>query len=164
GQMAPLSIVVEEKEIFVLDYRAAKRSSELVHVERLPRDVAGIVDPGVGVHVAVAQIVERRAVKIVGAGLGDHVGDRSAGASELGGIAVAIDLELFHGIDAELVWRSSGAGAAHGLTVEVVVVVAAVHLEIIESAAQTAKAQIAGAHIGCDARGKQEEFQKVASV
>src|SRR5262249_28508784 len=80
-QVTPLSIVIEEEEIFVLDYRTAERASELVHVERLPRDVPRIVDPGVGVHVAVAQIVERGAVKIVGAGLGDHVGDRSAGAS-----------------------------------------------------------------------------------
>src|SRR6266446_4591811 len=162
--MPPLAVVIEEEEILVLDHRAADRASELVDVERLKRNAARVVDPGVGVHVAVAEKLERRAVKRVRAGLGDDVGDRAAGASELGGVAAAVDLELFHRIDAELVRRAAGAGTAEGLAVEIVVVIAAIHLQIVERAAQAAEAEIAGADIARDAGRKQEKRQEIAAV
>ena len=66
-------------------------------------------------------------MEIVGARLGDNIGDSAAGASKLGGIAAAVDLKFFHRIDAELIGRAPSAGSAESLAIKVVVIVAAVH-------------------------------------
>src|SRR5262249_25486446 len=93
-KMPPLPIVIKEEEILVLDYGAANCAAELIHVERLPRDPARVVDPRVGVQVAVAEYLEGRAMEGIGPGLRYHVRDRASGASEFGRIAAAVDLEL----------------------------------------------------------------------
>src|SRR5262249_44816322 len=56
------------------------------------------------------------------------------------------------------------AGAAYCLSVEVVVVIAAIHLQVVESSAQAAEAQIARANVGSDTRGEQQKLEEVAAV
>ena len=55
-------------------------------------------------------------MKLVGAGLGDHIDDAAAGAADFSGKAVGVHLEFLHRVFAERV--RSEAGAAHGLAVE----------------------------------------------
>src|SRR5713226_8626602 len=101
--MPPLPVVIEEKEVLVLDQRSAECAAKLVHMEGLAWNAARVVDPSVGVQVAVAEDLEGRTVELIGAGLGYHVDHRAAGPPEFGGVTVAVHLELFHRIDAELV-------------------------------------------------------------
>src|SRR5581483_5273958 len=137
--MPPLAIVVEEEEILVLDYRAADCAAKLVDMVRLSGDAARVIDPGIGIHLPVAEIFKCGAVKLVGAGLGHDVGDRAAGASELGRVAAAVDLKLLHRIHAELVRSAAGAGASDGLAIKIVVVVSAIDLHAVERPAEAAE-------------------------
>src|SRR5262249_45743352 len=95
---------------------------------------------------------------------GHDVGDRAACPAELRRVAAAIDLKFLHRIDAELIRRTAGAGAAQGLTVKVVVVVAAVDLQAIEGPAKPAETQVAGPELGGGARGEQEKFEETPPV
>ena len=162
--MPSLAVEVKEEEVLVLDHRSANRAAELVHMERLAHNGARVVDPRVGVHIAVAQVLKRGAMEFVRAGFGHHVSDRAARSAELGRVAITVDLELFHRIDAELVGCPSGSGPAHGLAVKIIVVVTAVHLQVVESAPQAAEAQVASAHILRDTGSEQQEFQKIPTV
>src|SRR6516225_5613032 len=128
--MPSLAVEVKEEEVLVLDHRSANRAAELVHMERLAHNGARVVDPRVGVYVPVAQVLKRGAMEFVRAGFAHHVSDRAARSAELGRVAITVDLELFHRIDAELVGCPSGSGPAHGLAVKIVVVVNRAHLYV----------------------------------
>ncbi|MBI1738120.1 MAG: hypothetical protein HYR58_02600 [Acidobacteria bacterium] len=91
-------------------------------------------------------------MEVVTAGLGDYVDHGAAGAAELSGVGIGVHLKFLHGIEAELVRRAAGTGAAQGLAEESVVVVGAVHDQRVESAALAGKADVALAHIAGDAR------------
>jgi len=109
-----LRVVVGEEEVLLPNDRAAEAEAVLIEVigtldarRRLNR-----VDVVVGVVAPVAQEIEGRAVKLVGARLGDDVDDGAARAAVLGRIGVVVDLELFHRVLRELVGRAARAGAA----------------------------------------------------
>ena len=60
---------------------------------------------------------------------GNYVDHGAAGASQLGRVAVAVDLELLHRVLTELIRCATGAGAAQRLSKESVVIVGAVDCE-----------------------------------
>ena len=65
---------------------------------------------------------------------------------------------------AELVRRAARAGAADRLAEERVVVVGAVDDEAVQRAALAGEADVAGAHVGRDARRQQRKVDEVAAV
>src|SRR5262245_1604579 len=91
-----------------------------------------VVAQAVGVERSVAEEVEGRAMKFVGAGLGDHVDRAAGGPPELGREAVGVDLKLLHRVLAELIGGSARSCAAQRLAEEQIIVVHAVNLDAVE--------------------------------
>ena len=86
-------VVVAEEEHLVLDDGAAGGYAELVAPQRGDRLARGQKEVA-GVELVVAQKFPRRAVKLVGAGLGDDIDDRAAARAELGRVLADLNTEL----------------------------------------------------------------------
>ncbi len=102
---APLPLVVSEEERAILAVvnlgnfqRPSQREPELVLLEWLPADPAGVGEEVVGVELLVAQKLPAAAVQRVRAGLGSGRNDGAGGAPELGAEVVCLDFELLHRI------------------------------------------------------------------
>jgi len=125
-----------EKENLVALERAADGASELLlAIVRLERQEG--VDGAEG---TVAQVVEDGAVDVVGAGFGDDVDDRAAGASLFGAVGIGGDAELLYNFGGKLV---GSAIASASLGEEGVVVVAAVDEGGVLESANAAEGEIA---------------------
>ena len=166
----PLRVDVGEEEVLVAHDRAADAAAVLVEVIRALRHrhagrvLADDVEVVLGAILLVAIELEDRPIEVVRARLRDHVDHGAAGAAVLGGVAVGVDLELLHGVLAELVRRAAGAGAAEGLAEEGVVVVGAVDDDAVQRAALAGEADVAAARILDHARRGQDEVDEVAAV
>src|SRR5271157_2343716 len=119
------------------------------------------------VEVAVAEVIERAAMPIVAAGLGHHVEHPTASPAEFGTVGVRRDAELLDDFIAELIRR---AITSSRLRVKRVIVVGAVHQEVVLEAADAAEGQIAVGVGGETARvlrhagGQQREIGEAAAV
>ncbi len=115
----------------------------------------------------VAEIVERGAMHVIGAGLGDDVNDGAAGASLFGSVGIGGDTELLHDFGGELV---GCAIASAGLGEESVVVVAAIDEGGVLESANAPEREIAvggggqAARILRHAGGEQGEVGEPAAV
>src|SRR5437667_5940376 len=102
----------EQKHLVLLDW-ASQRSSKLMAFER--RRANGLIEEVAGVQRAVAQILERAPVDLVGS-RGGHNGDLSSGPFPiLGAVSVRENVEFpypFHAeqLPARSVWRNELAG------------------------------------------------------
>jgi hypothetical protein len=67
-------------------------------MERLRR-VGAVGEKICGIQILVAMKLERRAVNLVTAGFDDRVHHRSGGTSELGRVAVGLNLEFLQSVD-----------------------------------------------------------------
>ena len=112
-------------------------------------------------------MVERRAMQVIGAGLGDDIDDGAAGASLLGAVGVGGDAELLHHFGGDYI---GSAIASARLSEEGVVVVAAVDEKSVLESANAAEREIAvgggvkAAGILGDAGGEQGEIGETAAV
>ena len=158
-----LAVVVGEEKELVLDDRAAQRGPELIEVVRSLRAAVDGVDVVLRVQLLVPIEIETVAVVFIGAGLRHDVDQGAARPPVLRQVAVAVDLELLHGILAELV-RRPHAGAARRLAEKRVVVVGAVHDEAVRRPALAGKAQITAAHVAHDAGCGQREVEEAPAV
>src|SRR5204862_7817662 len=128
-------------------------------------DVALVIDPGVGVHRFVAEVLESRAVEFVGSALSDNVDYAAARAPDFGRVAIGRDLKFEDRILAEAVRVAAGSGAASRLAEEHVVGIRAVDLQAVRSAALPAETDIASAGwIAHHAGREQREVEEVAAV
>ena len=98
---APETFVIGEEERVVAADSPADRAAELILNEDRLLVLQGLEESG-RVEIGIAQILEQRAVKLIGAALQGGVDDRPAGASELGAEIVGLDLEFRHGIGRDL--------------------------------------------------------------
>ena len=117
------ALVIGEEEGLVVDDRAAGRAAELVLVERRARQAGRIGEEVVGVEIVVAQKLEDRAVKLIGAALDGGVDHRAGGVAELGGEVVGLDLELLYRVDRgdyRDAVASDGAGVRDGVVVDAI--------------------------------------------
>ena len=152
----------EEENLVALERAADGASDLLLAVVRLE----GEESVG-GAERTVAEVVERGAVQVIGAGFGDDVDDGAAGASLLGAVGIGGDAELLHDFGGELV---GSAIASASLGEEGVVVVAAIDQEAVLESANAAEGKIAigggsqAARILGDAGGEQREVGEAAAV
>src|SRR4051794_15411467 len=161
-----LGVVVGEEEMLLLHDRPAEAEAVLIEVIRTlhARRRLDRVDVVVRVVAAVAQKVERGAVELVRARLGNDVDDAPARAAVLGRVGVGVDLELLHGVLRKLVRRAARAGAAERLAEEGVVIVRAVNDERIQCAALAGEADVAEAYVAHDAGRGQREVDEAPAV
>ena len=102
-------------------------------------------------------------MKLVRARLGDDVDDRAARAPELRREAVLINLKLLHRLFRELI-GGPHAAAPQCLTEESVVVVHAVNLQTVQSAALPADREVAAARVAHHTGRERGEVLEVAPV
>ncbi len=152
----------EEEDLVALEGAADGASDLLLTIVRLERE-EGIG----GAEGTVAKIVERGAVHVIGARLGDDVDDGAAGASLFSAVGIGGDAELLHDFGGELV---GSAVASAGLGEEGIVVVAAIDEGGVLESANAAEGEIAvggrgeAARILGDAGGEQGEIGEAAAV
>ena len=120
-----------------------------------------------GIERTVAQIVERAAMPFVVARLGYHVENPAARPAEFGTVGVRRDPELLDDFVAELIRRAITSAR---LGVKGIVVIGAVHQEVVLEAADTAEREIAirvggeTARVLRYSRGKQREIGEATPV
>lgn len=127
----PVALVAQVEEGFVLHQRASERHAELVQTERRLGLLA--VDDGIegvgGIERVIAEILEGRAMEIIGAGLGDD-GDLAARSrAVLGRIVVGIHSEFLNVLQARLETEGrgnltiefAGGGVNDGRTVDAII-------------------------------------------
>src|SRR5207302_4134622 len=168
------SVIVKEEENLILLDRAPEIAAELMVVITGPdrrgmtrsqgEAAVQVVDGIARVETAVAEKLKCRAVEAIAAGFGYDVGYGASSAAEFGGIAVSIDLELLHGVLAELVRCAPRTGAAERLAKEGVVVVGAVNGQRVERPALPAEAEVAATDVLNHCRGEQHEIHEIAAV
>ena len=152
----------EEENFVALEWAADGASELLLAIVRLERQEGIVRAEG-----TVAEIIESRAVQVIGAGLGDDVDDGAAGAALLGAVSGGGDAELLHDVGGDFV---GGAIASARLGEESVVVVAAVDEEAVLESANAAEGEIAvgggieAARILRDAGREQGEVGEAAAV
>ena len=152
----------EEENLVALDGAADGASELLLAIVRLEGEER--IGSAEG---AVAEIEERGAVQVIGAGFGDDVDDGAAGASLFSAVSVGGDAELLHDFGGELV---GSAVASASLGEESVVVVAAVDERGVLESANAAEREIAvggggeAARILRDAGGEQGKVGEAAAV
>jgi hypothetical protein len=118
--------------------RAADGAAELFAIKRRSGKVA-IESGGESLQVAIAFVVEKRAVIVVGAGFRDDVDDAAAGAAGFGGEAGGGDLKFLNGV-----LRKVGERAAN----DFVVVVAAVDGDVAAAADAAGRADFERVRLG----------------
>src|SRR6185437_11528953 len=111
----------------------------------------------------VAEILESTTVKFVRAGFGDDVDYRPTRTSELRRKSILIHLKFLHGLFRELI-RWPHAAATKRLAEEGVVIVNAIDLQAVESAALSAYREIAAPRIAHDPRREGCKVLKVTAV
>ena len=95
-----LSLIIDEKEQFVLHDRTAKRGSKHVPAECGLRETLKSVGPVVGVKDIVPEELEDVAVVAVGAGLDRSTDNAPLEISELGGSVLGNYVEFLNRVDA----------------------------------------------------------------
>src|SRR5262249_36337244 len=89
---------VEKEEGFVFDDGPAESAPKLVLTETSLWFVVPVVDPGVRVEDAVANILKQIAVITVGAGFDRGIDHSSGGVSKLGGVGPRLYTKFLHGV------------------------------------------------------------------
>ncbi len=117
-----------EEEEFVFDERAAETAAKLVAA----KTIEGLAIRSGGSERFRAEVLKKCAVIHIGAGLRDDVDDTTGAAAELCVGAARGDLKFLDGFQCDVNGR---ALAAHLLTEESVIVVAAIEADVVEDAA-----------------------------
>src|SRR5271157_2160540 len=120
-----------------------------------------------GVKVAVAKVIERSTVPVIATRLGHYVEHSTASPAQFGAIGVRRDAKLLDDFVAELIGR---AITSPRLCIKRIVVVGAVHQEIVLESTDTAERQVAiriggkTARILRHSRGKQRQIGEAAAI
>ena len=133
GQQVLIKAGIEKDAVFA--DRSSQRSAKLLLA------IVGLAggEGRLGIEIAIAQVVEVAAVPLIGARFGSDVEHRAARASQLRAVGVGRDAKLLDHLVAELIRR---AIASVGLRIERIVVVGAVHLEVVGKSSHSAERQI----------------------
>src|SRR6185437_11347703 len=97
GEVLACALIIREEEELVLNDGAAKICAELIQLQRQLSTGFEVV---MSVKSVVAEELKHRAVKLIGAALGDDIHLRSEGMAGLGGVAVVGEIDFLNAVDA----------------------------------------------------------------